>query len=269
MVITQFKVYSFMDKRTINEIKNITIKAGEIAMNLRSEGLEIKFKQDRSPVTNADKVISDYIFFRLSKIAPHIPVVCEERPLIDVSNNKQFWLVDPIDGTSSFIDNSAYFTVNIALIDNKQAKYGFIYLPASNKLYYTDANNQLVIEQHGNRTNLNVHNQISYVAVASSKNINQLTSTYLIKHQLSNIISIPSSVKLCLIAESAGDVYPNFGQSMEWDIAAGHALITATGGDLALLSGETMTYAKPDFLNPHFVAFNKKWRHNVEQHQQY
>ena len=248
-----------MDKMLIQAVKEIIIVAGKIAIEARERGLEIKTKKDSSPVTNADIQISDYIFTRLQEIMPSIPVICEERPLVDITDKKQFWLIDPIDGTRSFIKNNDSFTVNIAMIDNKIPTFGFVYLPAKDRLYFTDENMNLCIQENGQIVGNNPHKQDGFVAVVSSHNFNSETKNYLKENEFSEIIAVPSSVKLCMIAEGAGDVYPKFGPTMEWDTAAGHALVKAAGGRICTLVGKEMSYAKEGFKNPYFIAANKKW----------
>lgn len=248
-----------MNKELLAEIKKLMLSAGEIALNARMSGIKVTWKPDNSPVTNADQEISQHIYDILSVLTPEIPIICEERDLFPINKKEKFWLIDPIDGTRSFISDKDSFTVNIALIENQEAVYGFIYQPATGKLYYTDENKKFCIEINGETTGQNPHSHNGFVAVVSSNDFNSLTSNYLKDHGLSKIISIPSSLKLCLIAEGVGDVFPKFGTTMEWDIAAGHALIKSAGGEIHLLDGKLMSYAKDGFLNPHFLAVNKNW----------
>lgn len=248
-----------MDKSLVIAIKELIIKAGTIALGIRDDGLEVEWKEDNSPVTNADKAVSQYIFENLSRLTPQIPVICEERPLFSVDQNTQFWLVDPIDGTHSFISDNDSFTINIALIDNKEAVYGFIYQPTEKLLYFTNEEQRFCIEQNGLSIKQNTHTQNGYVAVVSSHHFNTTTADYLKHNDFSEVLSIPSSIKLCLVAEGAGDVYPKFGPTMEWDIAAGHALLKAAGGEIRLIDDQIMRYAKDQFRNPNFIATSKKW----------
>jgi 3'(2'), 5'-bisphosphate nucleotidase len=251
-----------MDKQLIEKIKTLIKKAGKIALDCRECGLQIERKSDNSPVTNADKKISLFLYENLSNITPDLPIICEEREPILFNKNKTFWLIDPIDGTRSYINNQDSFTVNMAIIDNMQAIYGFIYQPATDVLYFTDQNQQFCME-NGNDMPLkaNVHNQDGFVAVVSSRNFNQKTAIYLKTNSFSEIIAIPSSIKLCMVAEGACDVYPKFGPTMEWDIAAGHALIKAAGGEIWTFNGTVMNYAKENFENPEFIAAGKRWKH--------
>ena len=248
-----------MEKELVEAIKKLIITAGQIALTAREQGVKIEWKDDESPVTNADKAISLLIFNELSRLTPHIPIICEERPLIPVDQNNQFWLVDPIDGTKSFIKNEDSFTINIALIDRLRALYGFVYQPVKDLLYFTDENQKFCIQQNDLAIASHKHELEGFVAIVSSNNFNSQTAEYLKNNIFAEVIAMPSSLKLCLIAEGRCDVYPKFGTTMEWDIAAGHALINAAGGEIRTLSGKQMLYAKKHFQNTPFIATSKKW----------
>lgn len=239
-------------------LKKIIIEAGEIALLGARKGLIINYKNDNSPVTNADSEISDFIYDKLTALTPGVLVVCEEQPKVVNLTTNDFWLVDPIDGTRSYIKGEETYTVNIALIRNLQPVLGLIYQPATYKLYYTDSNGKLKIEQNGKEI-LACPTTGSYKAVVGHHHFDKATKTFLGDNLIDHVSSIPSSIKLCLIAEGVMDVYPRFGQTMEWDIAAGHALIRAMGGDIIDAKGETMSYGKPNFENPDFFACSKRW----------
>lgn len=248
-----------MDQQQIRRIKEVIIEAGKIAIRLKNQGLKVTIKPDGSPVTNADIEISHYIFTELSKITPLIPIICEERQLLDVSDNRAFWLIDPIDGTRSYIKNRDSYTINIALIQGNEPTYGFVYLPVYDRLYFTDENKNLCILENDKIVEFNQHNHKGHVAVVSSNNFNSDTNSYLKNRDFAEVIVIPSSIKLCLVAEGAGDVYPKFGPTMEWDIAAGHALIKAAGGSVCDLENKEIKYAKEGFNNSNFIAANYRW----------
>ena len=249
-----------MDKQLVDELKKVIKEAGRMASDYREAGLQVERKEDDSPVTNADKEISSFIFDHLLKLTPDIPVICEEREPVILDKSETFWLIDPIDGTRSYISNKDSFTVNMAVIENSRALYGFIYQPTIDRLYFTDEKKQFCIEVGGNSVGNNIHDQEGFVAIVSSRSFNEKTATYLKTNDFSEIIAVPSSVKLCMIAEGAGDVYPKFGPTMEWDIAAGHALIRAAGGEISTLDGKVLEYAKEDFENPQFIAVSRKWK---------
>lgn len=248
-----------MDKILIKKIKNLIVEAGDIALKTKQNNLKIEWKSDNTPVTNADKEISLFIFKALSILTPNTVVICEERELLPVDKNKPFWLIDPIDGTRSFIKGKDSFTVNIALVDKQMASYGFIYQPDTEILYFTDENKNFFIEQKGKTIEPNTHTDDDFIAVVSSNHFNRPTKDYLKNNQFSKVLSIPSSLKLCMIAEGVADVFPKFGTTMEWDIAAGDALIRASGGMLSLVSGEQMIYGKDNFENTDFIATSKNY----------
>lgn len=248
-----------MDKILIKKIKNLIVEAGDIALKTKQNNLKIEWKSDNTPVTNADKEISLFIFNALSILTPNTAVICEERELVPIDKNKPFWLIDPIDGTRSFIKGKNNFTVNIALVDKQIASYGFIYQPNTERLYFTDENKNFFIEQKGKTIEPKTHTDDGFIAVVSSSHFNRPTKDYLKNNQFSKVLSIPSSLKLCMIAEGAADVFPKFGTTMEWDIAAGDAMIRASGGMLSFGSGEQMIYGKDNFKNPHFIATSKNY----------
>lgn len=248
-----------MDYKLISYLKDIIIKSGEIAIKMRNDGLEIQKKNDKSPVTNADFAVSDYIYKQISNLNLNFPIICEEQSLRTIDNNKLFWLIDPIDGTKSFIRGEDTFTVNIALISDKKPTLGFIFQPITKKLYYTDHKNNLIIEENGIKLSPNYQHKDKLTAIVSSNHFNTRTKQYLAQYNIQELIAIPSSIKLCLIADGTGDIFPKFGETMEWDIAAGHALINATGGNITDLRGNEMTYNKEGFVNADFLAFSQHW----------
>lgn len=243
----------------IEQIKDVIIKAGIIALDLRSKGLEITYKPDKSPVTNADIEISHHIFNALSRITPQIPVICEERESSTAINSDLFWLIDPIDGTKSYIRNNEIFTINIALIEKGKPVIGFVHLPSQSRLYFTDKNNDLVIEVNGEIVVPRAHDKHGFVAVVSSHNFNPSTQDYLNYYSFDEVLVVPSSYKLCMVAEGLCDVYPKFGETMEWDIAAGDAILRAAGGGVYTTKGNIMLYGKDTLVNPHFIAASSKW----------
>lgn len=248
-----------MNKAFIEQIKEVIIEAGQIALDLRSKGLEVTYKPDNSPVTNADIEVSHHIFSALSRIAPQVPVICEERESATIIDSDLFWLVDPIDGTKSYIRNNEIYTINIALIENGKPVIGFVHLPSQSRLYFTDKNSDLVIEVSGKVVAPRVHDRRGFVAVVSSHNFNPSTQDYLNYYDFDEILAVPSSYKLCMVAEGLSDVYPKFGETMEWDIAAGDAILRAAGGGVYTTKGNMMLYGKDTLVNPNFIAASSKW----------
>ncbi len=240
----------------IKSLKNLITEAGKIALIRRDSGLVVSYKKDDSSVTNADKEISDFIYNGLKALTPNIPVICEERN-ISVVNESQFWLIDPIDSTKSYIKGQDSYTVNIALINNSMPIIGFIYQPSMHRLYYTNADNALIVEQNGIEVSFDILPKDHYSAVISSCITNSDTKKFLNKYLITEVVTVASSIKLCLVAEGKADIYPKFGPTMEWDIAAGHALIKANGGNIVDLEGNELVYQKKNFQNPHFYAYSR------------
>jgi 3'(2'), 5'-bisphosphate nucleotidase len=238
-------------------LKKLIIEAGLIAHKLQSKDIHIEIKPDNSPVTNVDKLVSEMIIDGLKKLTPDVMIISEEGNLPE-NGASSFWLVDPIDGTKSYIRGEDSYTVNIGLIAGGTATIGLIYRPATKLLHYTDIDGKLRIERDG----IDVTNEIIrinkniLIAAVSSKGINDLTKEFIEQNNIEEIIHIPSSIKLCLIADGSVDVYPRFGETMEWDIAAGDALIRAAGGKIIdINTGQIMQYNKPGFLNKGFIAY--------------
>ncbi|MBP7189707.1 MAG: 3'(2'),5'-bisphosphate nucleotidase CysQ [Rickettsiaceae bacterium] len=253
-----------MKQDVIEKIKSIIISAGVIADYHQNDNLDIELKSDDSPVTKVDKMVSAHIFEGLSTLTPKILVISEEGSDLDDYQNglrdKTFWLVDPIDGTKSYIRGESTYTVNIGLIENGEPSFGFIYRPSLKLLHYTDENKILRVEKDGVdiTSEITRDNKETRVAAVSSHSMSAEVKKFIEDDKVSEVIRIPSSIKLCLVADGSVDVYPRFGQTMEWDIAAGHAIIKATGGNIFDIEGNVMKYGKPKLLNLGFIARGKK-----------
>lgn len=254
-----------LDEDDILYIKDLIISAGNLAHNTNIDTLEINFKQDNSPVTHADKIISSSIVKGLLNLKPDICVISEEEPIPNITTNS-FWLVDPIDSTRSYIAGKQTYTVNIGLIENGIAKYGFIYQPAIKLLHYTNSEQQLCIEEDGVTKERSIlQSNAPICAAISDQHTNKATKHFLSENNITEIIHIPSSIKLSLVAEGTADVYPSFGNTMEWDIAAGHALIKATGGDILDLNNQPIKYLKNNLLNHGFIAYGSRFKSYITQ----
>lgn len=239
----------------IDNLKEVILEAGDLALTQKKIGLIVDYKQDGTPVTNADKKVSQFIYNSLTALTPDIPVICEERMNPTLHSNT-FWLVDPIDGTKQYIKGERVYTVIIGLIKGGEPSIGLIYHPDTLRLYYTDTHNQLAIEEQGKKVEWEInYEQTIVIRPYYCKEM----KNFLFKYNDSQIISEPEYNKLCLVASRKADVYPRFGQSMEWDIAAGHALIKATGGNILDVEGAQITYGKRHFKNSTFFACGPRW----------
>lgn len=249
-----------------NVIKRIAWAAGEITLNHFDQGMIFQSdqKDDGSPVTIADKEAEDFIVRALQEDFAGIPVVAEEMMAAghvpDLSSHEYFWLVDPLDGTREFIQGSPDYTVNIALIKEGKPYLGVICAPAHGQMFFTDGEGAAAkwSEEGGAEKTIRVKKPSrNGLTVITSKNRGaEELEQYLQDHKVEKIIRKGSSLKICAVASGKADLYPGFGQTCEWDIAAGHAILKAAGGDIVTLDGSAITYGNVQnkFLNPKFLA---------------
>ena len=240
-----------------NDLRSIARSAGGAIMAIAASSITVERKADQSPVTAADTAANDLIVTALSELTPDTPVVSEEGAQILSEPDQPFWLVDPLDGTKEFIAGNGEFTVNIALIEQRKPTHGVIYAPATDRMFFSSGPGQ-AFQQFGTAPPTHLKARIaepgSLVALASRSHLDERTKEFLNQHHVTNIQQMGSSLKLCLIAAGEADIYPRFGPTMEWDTAAGHAILTAAGGSLTTLDSQPLKYAKPDLRNPDFVA---------------
>lgn len=224
-----------------------------------SPDVEIRRKDDHSPVTDADIEANTLITNALHLLAPHIPIIAEESTTNHhLPTANRFWLVDPLDGTRAFVKGEAEFTVNIGLIENGAPVLGVIYAPPQETLYYGQVGaGAFRVIKNGAPEKLRVRKPAAdgMVVVRSKSHPSPATQAYLDTLKVKHIIPGSSSVKFCNVAEGSADIYPRFGRTMEWDTAAGHAILLAAGGRVETPDGKPLTYGKPGFENPHFIAF--------------
>lgn len=240
-------------------------QAGELALAARAGTIQIETKADRSPVTNADRWAEEIIVAELRAAFPAIPVVAEEAfsaGRVPRALDGAFFLVDPIDGTREYIAGREEFTVNMALVEKGYPIVGVVHAPALDRLYLGSCEGAFAIEGSKAATPIRVRAASArLVALASRSHRTRATDDYLRHHGIEDVTSVGSSLKFCRLAEGAADLYPCFGPTMEWDTAAGQAVLEASGGSVRDADGERLSYAKcgradvGDFLNPHFVAF--------------
>ncbi len=245
-------------------LRNTAIEAGEKILEIRNDKLDVTIKDDRSPVTLADQAAEKIILRDLNIIAPEIPIIAEESAsegdIPDVKD--KFWLVDPLDGTKEFIAGGTDFTVNIALIENGVPTFGIIYTPATRRLYTakspTQATLQIVDEKLNTGPEMDIKvrdgDMKNLTALASKSHLDEETKAFLDDLNITDKTSAGSSMKFCVVAEGKADIYPRFGPTMEWDIAAGHAILSAAGGSVKNPDGTSFEYNKPGFRNGPFIA---------------
>jgi len=234
--------------------------AGELVMSVYATDFSVLNKDDASPVTVADQQAETLITQALAALTPGIPVVGEEAvsggAVPDVG--ERFWLVDPLDGTKEFISRNGEFTVNIALVERGQPVLGVVLAPALGQLFAGGPGLGSWLEQGGERRTITCRlapaEGLTVVASRSHGDASALDA-FLADRQVAANVSAGSSLKLCLVASGQADVYPRLGRTMEWDIAAGHAVLSGAGGAVERLDGQPLRYGKPGLDNPHFAAW--------------
>lgn len=248
-----------------SNVLDIAANAGALIMEyyIGEKDMNVQKKADNSPVTAADIEANQYIVEALNRLTPGITVIAEENEEQGTINSgsvrQMFWLVDPLDGTKSFINKSGDFTVNIGLIEFGKPVFGVIFVPAKQLCYFVGADGKAYRRDAKGETQLSVRQASSegVDVVASKSHHTPETDNYINTLKVKSLISAASSLKFCLVAEGSADIYPRFGRTMEWDTAAGHAILLAAGGKVETLDGKNLTYGKSDFANDAFIARGK------------
>ena len=242
----------------------IAVRAGEAILAIRAEGSRPDTKVDGSPVTAADLKSDEIIRACLARNLPDLPVVTEESCAGAPTHTEAFILVDPLDGTKEFIKGTPEFTVNIALVEHGTPVAGAVYAPALQQLYLGGSNAyKLETRADGGTLSFSKMHLIAVRstppegcrALVSRSHLDAATKRWIERHAISDLKPSGSSLKFCIIAEGEADVYPRLGPTMEWDTAAGHAVLLAAGGAVIDLDGRPMHYGKPDYRNGNFVAW--------------
>ena len=249
-------------------LARVAYDAGEIILRYYAEEIVSHEKEDHSPVTLADVEAEKFIIERLRHLAPGVPIVAEESVAQGKppKANGRFFLVDPLDGTKEFISRNGEFTVNIAeIVDGKPVR-GVVHAPAKERLFFGEILSgafEIAAKPGGPPDFADAHPiqvrtapKKGLVAVASRSHRDKKTDEYLAAYQVREFVTAGSSLKFCLVAAGEADLYPRHGTTMEWDTAAGHAVLAAAGGSLTKLDGSPFLYGKASvkFENPHFVA---------------
>lgn len=233
--------------------------AGELLMRYFKGEYQTRHKGDKSPVTDADLAANAYIGERLLRLAPDIPVIAEEDETLNREENSLFWLVDPLDGTKSFVEHVPEFSVNIGLIKNRRPILGVIGAPPQGVVYFGALQHGTFRKiGRGKPERIFARAQEGKPVVTRSRSYaSAATAAYLKNLDVETVLPMSSAVKFCLIAEGQADIYPRLGRTMEWDTAAGHAILDAAGGRVETMDGKPLMYGKPGFENPPFIAYGK------------
>ncbi|MCB1929070.1 MAG: 3'(2'),5'-bisphosphate nucleotidase CysQ [Rhodocyclaceae bacterium] len=244
----------------LDELIPVVRAAGDVVMSVYATDFAVRGKDDASPVTEADERAEALIVPALARILPDVPVVAEEAAAAGQvpEIGARFWLVDPLDGTKEFINRNGEFTVNIALIEAGEPVLGVVLAPALGRLYAGARDLGAFVEDAEGHRPIRVREApdagLTVVASRSHGDAEAL-ARFLEGRRVAETRNAGSSLKICLVASGEADVYPRLGRTMEWDIAAGHAVLAAAGGRLVALDGSSLNYGKPGFDNPHFSAW--------------
>ncbi|MCX8281343.1 3'(2'),5'-bisphosphate nucleotidase CysQ [Phyllobacterium sp. 0TCS1.6C] len=253
----------------LRAFERMAIDAGQEILRIYEEGCDVLLKEDKSPVTAADHAAEAIILEALRRATPDIPIVAEEEISgghVPGELGSRFYLVDPLDGTREFVNRNGDFTVNIALIEHGAPVLGVVYAPVRGWLFLggPDGAEEAGIGEGGKVTGRRAIScrkaPAQLIAVASRSHRTPETNSYLEGFTVGECVSVGSSIKFGLLARGEADIYPRLGRTMEWDTAAGDAVLRAAGGATLTLDGQLLTYGRrnqandADFANPGFVA---------------
>lgn len=254
-----------MYRPEIAEIEPVARAAGEAIMAIYSQPFAVEYKSDESPLTAADKGAHEVIVRALARLTPDIPVLSEEsgpQVMTERLGWRRYWLVDPLDGTKEFVSRNGEFTVNIALIEEGAPRWGLVYAPVLDKLWYggKGLGAWCIADGRHEAIQTRPHREGSPWRVVGSRNhLSRETLDYLarfgdMERGEIELVSMGSSLKFCIIAEGGAELYPRLAPTCEWDTGAAQAVLEGAGGSVTRLDGEPLVYNKPDILNPWFVA---------------
>jgi 3'(2'), 5'-bisphosphate nucleotidase len=246
-------------------MRRLALEAGTVIMEIYgAEDFEVRSKSDASPVTEADEAADRLISAGLRAAFPGVTLVTEEQAATHSAEADSFLIVDPLDGTKEFVQRRGDFTVNIAYVENGVPVRGVVYAPAKARLFYTDRNGIAVEEEGPFETSragpqkvlkVSTPDNGALMVVASKSHRDAATDAYIGQYGVKDMTSAGSSLKFCLVATGEADLYPRLGRTMEWDTAAGDAVLRAAGGEMVRFEDHApFTYGKPGYENPFFIA---------------
>jgi 3'(2'), 5'-bisphosphate nucleotidase len=252
--------------RLTSEMRRLALVAGDRIMAVYTgPDFEVRAKGDASPVTEADEAADAVISSGLRAAFPDVPLITEEQADSHALQAATFLIVDPLDGTKEFVQRRGDFTVNIAYVQDGRPTHGVVYAPAQGRLFYTLPDGTAVEETGafdkevpGPQRMLHVSrpDNAALMVVASKSHRDQATDDYISRYAVKDMRSAGSSLKFCLVATGEADLYPRLGRTMEWDTAAGDAVLRGAGGQVVRMDDhQPLAYGKPGWDNPFFIAF--------------
>ena len=249
-------------KKVVEGLVDTFVSAGKISIDLRKSGLTKEIKPDNTPVSNGDLEVNKIIIKKIKELTPKVPIVSEETSDNKTNNNlKDFWLVDPIDGTYDYINNLDEFTINAGLILNKKPVAGLIYAPAKKRMFYSYGDSSAFEFSNGKTIKLNCSknfNEDHIKFVSYSDNIKPEINRIYEKLNVKENVRMKSSLKFCVIAAGEFDGYVAEPRACEWDIAAGHAILKHAGGSITDFDNNEILYGKKDFKNTSIILKSKR-----------
>ncbi|MEA2757236.1 MAG: 3(2), 5-bisphosphate nucleotidase [Aliidongia sp.] len=253
-----------MSEALLEAAERAAFAAAEAILEIYASDFAVASKSDASPLTLADSRSEAIILRHLASVTPDIPVISEEQAETEglpASVPPRFWLVDPLDGTKEFIKRNGEFTVNIGLIEGGRPVLGVVGIPVKGLVYGAAGPGTARMTDAGGRVRAIAARlcpeEGATVTYSRSHADTERLEEWLAAHRIAARTIAGSALKFCLLAEGAADLYPRFGPTMEWDTAAGHALLNAVGGSVTMLDGTPFRYGKPGFRNPGFVAMGR------------
>ena len=256
-----------MDYEKLTQVmRKLSLEAGDKIMEIYGQDdFDVKSKSDDSPVTAADEAADKIISDGLRAAFPDVMLVTEEQSATHSTTGDTFLIVDPLDGTKEFIHRRGDFTVNIALVEGGVPTRGVVYAPAKNRMFFTQADG-ISVEETGvfdkdvvgptKAISVSKPDNSALMVVASKSHRDKATDDYIGKYAVKDMKSAGSSLKFCLVATGEADLYPRVGRTMEWDTAAGHAVLKGAGGDVIRFDDHSaLVYGKADYANPFFIAY--------------
>ena len=248
-------------KKIVEDLIDTFLKAGELSLSLREKGLTKEIKSDNTPVSNGDIEVNKFITKKISEITPDIPIISEETSdNRDNTQLKDFWLVDPIDGTYDYINDLEEFTINAGLIINNKPVAGLIYAPAKKRMFYSYGDGNAYELSDEKTINLSTKN------IEKNRPIKFISYSNKLKPEIQKIygdigvidnVKMKSSLKFCVVAAGEYDGYVAEPRAYEWDIAAGHAILVSSGGTITDFNGNEILYGKEDLKNPSLILKSK------------
>ncbi|MDD2790998.1 MAG: 3'(2'),5'-bisphosphate nucleotidase CysQ [Sulfurimonas sp.] len=249
-----------IEQINIEAIKKIAFDAGDAIMKIYAQDFDVAYKDDKSPLTEADIKSNEIICNALENLYPNIPILSEENKIIAYETRKDweyYWCIDPIDGTKEFIKKNGEFTVNIALIHKNTPVLGVVYAPALSAIYWAKQGEGAFLNGQKLPLHTNANKAQKLFVVASKSHLSDETQAFIDALESEEIVQVSkgSSLKLCMVAEGSADIYPRLAPTMEWDTAAADAIVRESGKmSYQFDTNAALTYNKENLLNPWFVV---------------